>query len=45
MVAEFSRSEAVTPAIVALTIGLAAFWLITAIWLAERRYTRAWHNQ
>ncbi len=45
MVAEFSRSMAVTPTIVALTIGLAAFWLITAIWLAERRYTRAWHTQ
>lgn len=45
MVAEFSRSAAVTPTIVALTIGLAAFWLITAIWLAERRYTRAWHTQ
>ena len=45
MVAEFSRSAAVTPTIVALTIGLAVFWLITAIWLAERRYTRAWHTQ
>jgi membrane protein len=42
---ELSRSAAVTPTIVALTIGLAVFWLITAIWLAERRYTRAWHTQ
>ena len=45
MVAEFSRSAAVTPTIAVITVGLAVFWLITAIWLAERRYTRAWHTQ
>ena len=42
---ELSRSAAVTPTIAAVTVGLAVFWIITAIWLAERRYTRAWHTQ